>query len=399
MLAWLPRLRRVQPLVLAIDDGHWADPDTAELTRAVLAGTDRIPLLVVWAMRPEASSHGWAVRTCALADHAHRTTELRLGPLDAAAADQLLGLLLPGALDAQRRAEVIERGGGNPLYLEEVLRAVVEQGASGAAADVDRDDRHLDPASCAREPADRPHRPAVPGARRVAQVAAAVGRTFPVAVVARVLGDAIDDDEIAELYRAEIVHEVRRRPELVCAFTHRLLQEAAVSTLTAGRRAELYGRIAAAFEAAYGDAVASISRSSRTTTRRARCRRARSVSSSGRAIVPCGWTPPRTPPSCGRTGCGWPSASATRRARNDCGRGSPRAPRRLTIGRAPAARGRPYTRAALSTDVTHRFARRRQTAGRYVVEEPLGSGAMGAVYLARRDADGARVALKVMRPS
>src|SRR4051794_29107883 len=255
VLAWLSAFAARQPVVLAIDDGHWADPDTVELTRAVLGGTDRIPLLVVWAMRAEPSSHGWAVRTCALAEHAHRTTELRLGPLDAAAADQLLGLLLPGALDAQRRAEVVERGGGNPLYLEEVQRAVVEQGAPARRRTwtVTIDTSTLPPAleNLLIARIDR----LSPGARRVAQVAAAVGRTFPVGVVAQVLGGAIDDRDIAELYRAEIVHVVRRRPELVCAFTHRLLQEAAVSTLTAGRRAELNGRIAAAFEAAYGDAA------------------------------------------------------------------------------------------------------------------------------------------------
>src|SRR5262249_6437605 len=45
VLTWLSALAARQPVVLAIDDGHWADPDTAELSRAVLERTDRIPLL------------------------------------------------------------------------------------------------------------------------------------------------------------------------------------------------------------------------------------------------------------------------------------------------------------------------------------------------------------------
>jgi predicted ATPase len=89
------------------------------------------------------------------------------------------------------------------------------------------------------------------GARQLVQVAAVVGRNFPV----RVLETAADTDDLdgdlTTLLRAEVVREVRRYPELECAFPHALLQQAALSTLTAGRRRELYGRVAAAFEELY----------------------------------------------------------------------------------------------------------------------------------------------------
>jgi predicted ATPase len=89
------------------------------------------------------------------------------------------------------------------------------------------------------------------GARRLVQVAAVVGRTFPVRVLERAAENEDVEGALTTLLRAELVREVRRYPELECAFRHALLQQAALSTLTAGRRRELYGRVAAAFEELY----------------------------------------------------------------------------------------------------------------------------------------------------
>jgi len=83
------------------------------------------------------------------------------------------------------------------------------------------------------------------------QVAAVVGPSFPVRVLERAANTDDLDGDLTTLLRAEVVREVRRYPELECAFPHALLQQAALSTLTAGRRRELYGRVAAAFEEVY----------------------------------------------------------------------------------------------------------------------------------------------------
>ncbi len=77
-----------------------------------------------------------------------------------------------------------------------------------------------------------------------------IGREFPVAALEHVAGESTRDD-LAVLLRAEIVREVRRYPELHCAFRHGLLQDAALTTLTPSTRRELYARVAAAFEELY----------------------------------------------------------------------------------------------------------------------------------------------------
>ena len=90
------------------------------------------------------------------------------------------------------------------------------------------------------------------GARRLAQVAAVIGRTFEVPLLERV-ADADDvADELLALVRAEIVRELRRYPDLVCEFRHGLLHEAALSTLTPGRHRELAGQVGAALEELLG---------------------------------------------------------------------------------------------------------------------------------------------------
>jgi len=92
------------------------------------------------------------------------------------------------------------------------------------------------------------------GARQLAPMAAAIGRTFPVAVLEEVSGTDVRDG-LTALLRAEIVREVRRYPVFECSFTHGLLHDAALSTLTPTRKRELYARIAAAFESLYADSL------------------------------------------------------------------------------------------------------------------------------------------------
>src|SRR5262249_29952010 len=85
-------------------------------------------------------------------------------------------------------------------------------------------------------------------ARRLVQMAAVVGRRFPVRVLQRLAGQDGFDESLAVLLRAHVIRELRRYPELGYTFKHGLLQEAALSTLTPNRRQELYGRVAAVFE-------------------------------------------------------------------------------------------------------------------------------------------------------
>jgi class 3 adenylate cyclase len=248
---WVVALTRRRPVLLVVEDVHWADPATRELAERLLAVTEREALMLVFTYAPATSSEAQRLRLTVLGDYGHRATELALAPLADEAGEELARTFLPG-LDATTTSALVTRAAGNPLYLEELLRAVVE----GNVVDRRRtwtltvgSAELLPPAleSLLLARIDR-----LPeSARRLVQVAAVAGRIFPV----RVLEQAADTDDLdgdlTTLLRAEVVREVRRYPELECAFRHALLQQAALSTLTAGRRRELYGRVAAAFEELY----------------------------------------------------------------------------------------------------------------------------------------------------
>jgi hypothetical protein len=81
-----------------------------------------------------------------------------------------------------------------------------------------------------------------------------VGRTFRVGVLAHIVDGDVTQD-LSALFRTQIVRELRRYPDFECEFTHGLLQEAALSTLTATGRRDLYARVAKAFEDVYAESL------------------------------------------------------------------------------------------------------------------------------------------------
>jgi predicted ATPase len=162
-------------------------------------------------------------------------------------------MLMPESLDPSSQDSLVARAEGNPLYLEELLRSLIEGGG------LERRERTwaltVTPASLVP--------PALEGllmaridhiperARRLAEIAAVIGRTFPARALERASASDDYEQDLSTLLRAQFIREHRRYPELEYTFKHGLLQEAALSTLTPARREELYGRVAAVFEELY----------------------------------------------------------------------------------------------------------------------------------------------------
>jgi DNA-binding SARP family transcriptional activator len=252
---WLERLAATRPVIVAIEDTQWADAGTRQLGEQVLELTDRAPVGLVLTEEPIPGSEGARLRLHAHAQFGHRTSELALRPLADADAEAVLTAMVGDELDAATRAGLIREAEGNPLYLEELARAYLEGVLEprGRTWTVTIGLHELLPPSLENLLVARIDRQA-DEPRRLAQIAAAIGRTFPVSVLERVAGETTDD-ALRALLRAEIVREVSRYPELECTFTHGLLREAALSTLTSTRKRALYTDIAAAFESLYADAL------------------------------------------------------------------------------------------------------------------------------------------------
>jgi class 3 adenylate cyclase len=250
---WLSGLCRERPVVLAIHDIHWADQGTIELIERLLSVLDELPLMIATTSRIAPDANDRRFREHARLERAGRMLELRLGPLSEDEADELLSHIAPGELEPEARREVIGLAEGNPLYLEQLLRSLLESGGleprrtwalTVPAAQLPTGLESLLVARIAALPRD---------ARRVAQVGAVLGRTFAPSVLALVAGVDELERNLGRLLRANIIHENRPVPNREFAFTHGLLQEAALSTLTRARRRELYRLVAVACEQAFAD--------------------------------------------------------------------------------------------------------------------------------------------------
>ncbi len=250
---WIETLAGTRPVVVAVEDMHWASPQARELGEALLELTDRAAVMVVATLRADSASEAWGFRLRALGSFAHRTLEIALGPLDDGAAAELVRALAGEQIDAATVAWAVARAEGNPLYLEELVRILLEDTAverrrtwTLTVGQVTLPAR-LENLLVARVDA-LPER-----ARRLAQVAAVIGRTFEVTLLERVADTDDVAGELLALVRAGIVQELRRYPELVSGFAHGLLHEAALSTLTVARHRELTTRVADVLEELLGE--------------------------------------------------------------------------------------------------------------------------------------------------
>ena len=251
--AWLTGLCREGPVVLALHDLHWADHATLELVERLTNLLSDLPLMLAATSRTAGDANDRRLRDEARRSDPDSLVELSLEPLSELEAETFLAQLAPGELAPEARAELIAVAEGNPLYLEHLLRSLLESGGLTArrtwaltvpAAQLPTGLESLLVARIASLPRD---------ARRVAHVGAVLGRTFSPGVLAAVAGVEDLERNLTRLLRANIIREVRALPNREYAFTHGLLQEATLSTLTRARRRELYRRVAAAHEQASTD--------------------------------------------------------------------------------------------------------------------------------------------------
>jgi tetratricopeptide (TPR) repeat protein len=263
----LGRLADVRPTVLVFEDLHWADQSSIELLEALLRLAARHPLLFVVLARPEAPDTSDRILAAARTEHAPLYTEIRLGHLTAAQGYTLIqNLLGTPDLPHATRELIVRRAEGNPFYIEEVIRSLIEDGAvaydGGEVRLTDRLRAAVIPGTVQEVVMSRVDRLDEP-TRQVLQVAAAIGRSFQHQVIAEILSaepnlDAILDD----LMRRELIRGLPGRagagrrtavPERRYTFTHALVQETIYEAILQKTRQTLHRRVARAIETLYPD--------------------------------------------------------------------------------------------------------------------------------------------------
>jgi class 3 adenylate cyclase/tetratricopeptide (TPR) repeat protein len=224
MAAWMLAGARAQPLVLAFEDLHWADPTSLNLLKTLAERGATAPLMIVATARPEFRAP-WATRS-------HHGV-ISLVPLDAGEVRQMVGAMAEShALSVDAVEGVAVRTGGVPLFIEEVTRLMLEGGAQAI------------PPTLQQSLAARLDR--LGEAREIAQTGAVIGREFTFGLLSAIAGvpEAALNAALEKLLDADLLFVDGIAPDATYRFKHALIQEAAYESMLRSKRREIHAEIA-----------------------------------------------------------------------------------------------------------------------------------------------------------
>jgi predicted ATPase len=242
----LLRESQVQPLLLVFEDLHWIDAETQALLDSLVESLPTARLLLLVNYRPE-YQHGWGSKTY--------YTQLRLDPLPPASAEAFLDALLgqdPSVMPLER--VLIARTEGNPFFLEESVRTLVETGVLVGEPGAYRLAQALPtiqvPATVQAVLAARIDRLSAEE-KQLLQAAAVIGSEVPLPLLQAIaeLPEAVLHRGLSRLQAAEFLYETRLFPERAYTFKHALTQQVAYQSLLMSTRHRYHGLLAQALEA------------------------------------------------------------------------------------------------------------------------------------------------------
>jgi class 3 adenylate cyclase len=227
------------PIVVCLQDLHWADDPSSAMIRELLAARD-LPIVFVVNFRP-----GFELGV-------DRVTTFDLPALSGRQTNELVASMLEAKAPPELVAFVGDRAGGNPFFAEEIVNSLIETGTLAREADGWQLTRSLEdagvPTTIQGVLAARIDR-LDESRRRILREAAVVGREFLYDVVRRISAAAdILDQGLHELQAADLIRETEQREYLEYVFKHALTQEVAYEGLLKNERQVLHARVAEAIE-------------------------------------------------------------------------------------------------------------------------------------------------------
>ncbi|WP_437962995.1 TOMM system kinase/cyclase fusion protein (plasmid) [Sorangium sp. So ce119] len=243
VLSLLFEMAEKEPVALFIEDLHWADPSTLELLGQLVGEVGSAHVLALFTARPEFVPP-WSPTAM---------LQIQLGRFDRPQVEQMATTVTGDhALPAEVLDAIACRTDGVPLFVEELVLAMIEAGAL-----VEEDGRYTlaKPLSDVAIPStlrdllvsrlDRLGR-----AKETAQVAAAIGREFSFELLRAVSprSEAEAQEDLDKLVVAELVHRKRRLRSAAYLFKHALVQDAAYESMLKRSRQQVHARIAKALE-------------------------------------------------------------------------------------------------------------------------------------------------------
>jgi class 3 adenylate cyclase/predicted ATPase len=246
----LLRESHVQRLVLVFEDLHWIDSETQAVLDSLVESLPTARLLLLVNYRPE-YQHSWGSKSY--------YSQLRIDPLPPeSAAELLLALLGDDVSLLPIKPLLIERTEGNPFFLEESVRTLIETNFLTG----ERGNYHLAksiqstqvPATVQAVLAARIDR-LPPEEKRLLQSAAVVGKDVPFVLLQAIANQTEQElrHGLTRLQSAEFLYETSLFPEIEYTFKHALTHEVAYGSVLQDRRRALHARIVEAIEKLYAE--------------------------------------------------------------------------------------------------------------------------------------------------
>ena len=243
------------PTVYVLDDCHWCDPASVSVIQHIFQLVESHPVLFLCAMRPERDTPGWQIKQVAETRYPDRYTIIDLQPLSTEDSSTLVNSLLaitnlPPAL----HQVILPKTEGNPFFIEEVVRALIDSDA------VVREENGL-----RWQPSLALEQIAIPDnvlallasridrlesdTRRTLQLASVIGRSFYHCVLEKVVDKAtVLNEHLEKLAQLDLIYEASRLPELEYTFRHALTRDAAYKSILHRQRRHFHRRVGEAME-------------------------------------------------------------------------------------------------------------------------------------------------------
>jgi len=254
-------LARRQPLIVVLEDMHWADDLSLDLLWVLMDELVTAPMLLLCVHRPERDHGSWQIDGVASSKYLERYTRISLRPLTAQQTQQMVeSLLTIENVPSKTKSAILEKTEGNPFFVEEVIRLLIEQGT------IYQEDERWKAKETIEETSvpdtvqsvilsriDRLHEEV----RYILQCASVIGKVFQ----RRLLGYLANhedtmEEHLSRLEASDLVYKERIVPELEYAFKHALTQEATYQRMLDRQRSMFHERVGEGIETLYREQIA-----------------------------------------------------------------------------------------------------------------------------------------------
>src|SRR5262247_3743061 len=246
-------LARRQPILLSFEDAQWADATSLELLDLIIERVRQLPVLALVTFRPEFEPPWVGLPNVGT---------LALGRLDRSDVESMVARVTGGrVLPTEVMKQIVTKTDGNPLFVEELTKAVLEAGILIENGEGYRLDGPLPPLAIPETLQDSlmARLDRLAPVKEIGQIGAAIGREFSYSLMHAMVGreETALKHALAQLEQAELVFRRGEPPDAVYSFKHVLVRDAAYETLLKSRRHQLHGQIARVLEERFADIVAS----------------------------------------------------------------------------------------------------------------------------------------------